>query len=168
MPEIYWVQADIPGRVGVAMRPRGGNYLADDMTLYRRLGVDTLVSALGEKEVRDNWLEQCHSHATAAGIDFVHFPIPNLLTPNYETALPRMQELATRVAEGKGVAIHCFAGIGRSPTMAASILVLLGLDPADAWERIRAVRQVELPDTKAQYEWVLGIPEWLGGPGISK
>ena len=70
-----------------------------------------------------------------------------------------------RSGPGKGVAIHCFAGIGRSPTMAASILVLLGLDPADAWERIRAVRQVELPDTKAQYEWVLGIPEWMEAVG---
>jgi protein-tyrosine phosphatase len=161
VPEIFWVDANIPGRVGVAMRPRGGNYLADDMPLFKAAGVDVLVSALGEREVRENWLSDCGSHASAAGIEFVHFPIPNLLTPPYETAMPVIGSLAERVARGQGLATHCFAGIGRSTTIAASILVVLGLDPEDAWERIRAVRGVQLPDTKAQYEWVLGIPGWL-------
>ena len=150
------------------MRPRGGNYLADDMPLFKAAGVDVLVSALGEKEVRDNWLGTCGDHCSTAGIEFVHFPIPNLFTPEYETALPRMRELASHVAEGRGVAVHCFAGVGRSPTIAASMLVLLGIDPEDAWERVRAARQVELPDTKAQYRWVLGIPEFVAAAAAGR
>jgi protein-tyrosine phosphatase len=143
------------------MRPRGGNYLIDDMAFFRSSGVDTLVSALGEKEVRDNWLEDCALHASAAGLDFIRFPIPNLLTPRYADAVPTILELAARVREGRGVAVHCFAGIGRSPTIAASILVILGHEPESAWELVRAARQVELPDTNEQYNWVLGLPAFL-------
>ena len=161
MPELFWVSADLPGRVAVALRPRGGNYLTGDMAYFRASGVDTLVSALGAKEVRDNWLEDAARHATDAGLEFVHFPIPNLLTPRYADALPQLQVLAGHVREGRGVAVHCFAGIGRSPTIAASILVLLGHEPALAWELVRAARQVELPDTNEQYNWVLGLPEFL-------
>ena len=44
------------------------------------------------------------------------------------------------VKRGGKVYIHCAAGIGRAPTMAAAYLVSTGLTPAQAWKQIKRVR----------------------------
>jgi protein-tyrosine phosphatase len=44
------------------------------------------------------------------------------------------------IARGGGVYIHCGAGVGRAPALAAAYLVSTGLSPQEAWARIRAVR----------------------------
>ncbi|MCA0457661.1 MAG: dual specificity protein phosphatase family protein [Chloroflexi bacterium] len=44
------------------------------------------------------------------------------------------------VRKGGKVYIHCAAGIGRAPTMAAAYLVSTGLTPAQAWAKIEKVR----------------------------
>jgi len=44
------------------------------------------------------------------------------------------------IAEGRGVYIHCAAGVGRAPMMAAAYLVRTGMSAAQAWDTIRQVR----------------------------
>ncbi len=159
MAEIYWVDATLPGKVGVCERPRGGNFLRDDMHHLRQLGVDVLVSALVDQEVERAWLLPAPEAATLAGIELVRIPTSNLGTPNLEDVFPLLEQLAARVRDGHGVAAHCWAGVGRSPTIAASLLVLLGHEPEDAWTRITLARGRETPDTKEQTRWVHGLWE---------
>jgi len=44
------------------------------------------------------------------------------------------------IAAGHGVYIHCAAGVGRAPMMAAAYLVHTGMSAALAWDAIRQVR----------------------------
>ena len=154
VPKLFWVPAPFPGRLAVAERPRGGDWLAADLARFRAEGVDTLVSALAGGEVRECWLEEAPAAAEACGLAFLHLPTPNLLTLPVDEALPVFEELAAQVRAGRGVAVHCHASVGRAPTIVTSVLALLGLDPADAWARVEAVRGKRVPDTNIQRDWV--------------
>ena len=62
--------------------------------------------------------------------------------------------IVTRLNEGKAVAVHCRAGIGRSSLIAACVLVLLGFAPGMAFDLIGKARGVKVPDTEGQRDWV--------------
>jgi protein-tyrosine phosphatase len=160
MPELFWVPTPFRGRIAVAERPRGGDWLASDMAAYHAQGVDILVSALADKEIRESWLEAEHEVAAAAGIAFQRLPVPNLLTLTVEEALTPLQTLADAVAAGRGLAAHCYASVGRAPTIVASVLVLLGIEPEDAWDRVRAARGKPVPDTNIQRNWVRQLRDY--------
>jgi len=154
VPKIFWVPTDAPGRLAVVGRPRAGHFLGDDMRAYRAAGLDTLVSALPLEEATKCWLHEEGAAAAAAGLTFLHFPVPNLLTPEPVAALTALAPLAAAVREGRAVGAHCFAGVGRSPLIVASILALLGIDPDEAWRRVARARGRDVPDTHLQRAWV--------------
>ncbi len=154
MAQLYWVGGFPPARVAVASRPRGGDWLYDDMAAMRGAGLDILVSALPPEEARLVWLQDEGEAARAAGLEFVHFPVPNLLTPEVTAAAPVLAGLAERVRAGAAVAAHCYAGQGRSPMLIASVLALLGHDPDAIWHHIRLARGIPVPDTDIQRRWV--------------
>ena len=52
--------------------------------------------------------------------------------------------------------VHCRGGLGRAGTIAARLLIELGIEPATAIERVRAVRPGAI-ETRAQEEYVLNI-----------
>ena len=56
--------------------------------------------------------------------------------------------------------IHCAAGIGRAPTMAAAYLVTTGLTPTEAWAKIKQVRPFIRP-TPGQEEQIVALVEGL-------
>jgi hypothetical protein len=65
---------------------------------------------------------------------------------------PTMEALQRGVAfigdvinQGGKVYIHCGAGVGRAPTMAAAYLISTGLTPNEAWHKIRLVRKFIRP-----------------------
>ncbi|MFN0148027.1 MAG: tyrosine protein phosphatase [Dehalococcoidia bacterium] len=171
MARLYWVEGFSPVRIAVVERPRGGDWLDGEMRALRAAGLDILVSALQPLEVRETWLEREAEAATAAGIEFLSFPIGNMLTPVMSEALPVLEELAADLREGRSVAAHCHASQGRGPTIVASLLTLLGHDPAEVWARIRLARGLVVPDTDAQRRWVAELVrharrDWRGpAPG---
>jgi len=55
--DVFWIPGDRPGRIGIATRPRGGDWLKDDMRFLRTAGTDLLVSMLTPGEVRELQLE---------------------------------------------------------------------------------------------------------------
>lgn len=154
MPELYWVDVPAAGRMAVSRRPRGGLWLADDMRALRGLGVDTLVSLLMPGELRVLQLEEEEEHAVAAGLSFVSLPVPDLSPPSSVEIVAGLLSLRDEVASGRTIVAHCRERIGRSPLCVASVLVLLGVQPGDAWERIAKVRGRDVPDTAAQGRWV--------------
>jgi predicted protein tyrosine phosphatase len=64
------------------------------------------------------------------------------------------------IEHGGKVYIHCAAGIGRAPTMAAAYLVSAGLTPTQAWARIKGVRPFIRP-TPGQEEQIRALVEVL-------
>ena len=89
------------------------------------------------------------------GIEFLSFPIRDRDVPKSfsETKL-LIDRLALQLRAGVGIAIHCRAGIGRSGLIAGCVLVKLGVPFADVFPMIIRARDLKVPDTAAQAEWV--------------
>jgi hypothetical protein len=155
--EIFAVEGPWPGRLAVITRPRAGHFLADDLRRLRREGFDVLVSALTPGEAARLWLEDAESACRQQGIEFLSYPIGNLQTPAPDGALSTWPVWCDRLRAGEGFAIHCWGGIGRSPLIAASLLALSGVAPAEAWRRVEAARGCQVPDTYEQRDWVAAL-----------
>jgi len=157
VPQLFRIPTPYRGRLAVVERPRGGDWLAADMAALRAAGVDTLVSALVDEEMTGAWLEAEEQAAREAGLCFLRLPISNLGTPLDERARCSLHALADEVRSGRFVAAHCFASVGRSPLIVASIMVLLGADPEFAWDELEICRGRQVPDTREQRSWVHGL-----------
>ena len=151
--DLYWIDGPWNGRLAIAARPRGGDWLEDEVRSWRRAGLDVIVSLLTPDEVAEFDLggegQACRQH----GVEFVSIPIPDRGVPNSrKTSLTLTHTLAERLAAGKGVAVHCRQGIGRSALLAACLLVIAGKDPETAFRRIHEARGYPMPDTSEQRE----------------
>jgi hypothetical protein len=88
-------------------------------------------------------------------MEFIAFPVPDGGVPaSTRETMALAEAIVARLDEGKAVAVHCRAGIGRSSLIAACVLVLLGLAPGMAFDRIGKARGVKVPDTEGQRDWV--------------
>lgn len=161
--ELYSVEGPWPGRLSLCARPRSGPWLEGDVRALRSAGVGVLVSALTAEEVAKLGLEPVGEACAAEGVTHVSFPVGNLLTPPLEVALPALRLWDAELAGGRAVAMHCWATVGRSPTLAAGLLVVGGVSPGSAWERVEAARGCPVPDTREQREWVFALERRLRG-----
>jgi protein-tyrosine phosphatase len=146
-----------PGRLATMAHPPGGSELPGAMAALAGAGVDMLVSALCDHEVRELTLTAQAAEAARAGIEFVNLPIVDGGVPE-PTDLRAVRGLVNRLAAAvradRFVVTHCWAGIGRSSMLAGATLVRLGVDPAEAWRLIRAARGHPVPDNPAQEAWL--------------
>lgn len=160
--ELYWVRGPWPGRLAIMPRPRGGDWLEDEIQAWRRSGVDAIVSLLTTDEVSDLSLADEGELCRANGIQFFSFPITDRGTPSSgEDFSDLVMKLAERLADGKNVAIHCRQGIGRAAVVAICLLVLSGMDPQAAVQRVSAARGCPVPETPEQRRWIADFAKLL-------
>jgi protein-tyrosine phosphatase len=153
--ELHWVDGPWPGKLALAARPRGGDWLADEMAGWCWAGVDAVISLLTPEEEYLLDLTQEESEARTLGMDFVSFPIPDREVPSSESALAAaLEKVDTDLSSGKNVVIHCRQGVGRSGLVAGCLLVAKGVNPEAAVERLSAARGVSIPETAAQRRWI--------------
>ncbi|WP_082565431.1 protein-tyrosine phosphatase family protein [Duganella sp. Root1480D1] len=67
--------------------------------------------------------------------------------------LALVHELTALVQNGRGVAVHCRAGIGRSGLAAACVLLRLGIPALEVFGMLSQARRLPVPDTESQIEW---------------
>ena len=53
---LFWVEGPWLGRMAISPRPRGGEWLDDEMKGWRRTGFDAIVSLLGPHERPKTWI----------------------------------------------------------------------------------------------------------------
>ncbi|MFC8825267.1 tyrosine protein phosphatase [Streptomyces sp. NPDC057137] len=158
-PTLFTVDLPGPGRLSTMAKPRGADWLDDEMRGLRDAGVDVLVCALTAAERDELGLSDEERAAGAAGLRFVSVPIPDRTTPpDLAAILPTLRELAARLADGAHVGTHCRAGIGRASLLAAALLILGGTDQDTAWAALEKARGLAVPDTAEQREWTLRLP----------
>ena len=148
------MESPYPGRLAVCMRPRGGMWLADDLRRLQRGGWGILVSAIMPGEIELLHLGAIGKVCESVGVEHVSFPIGNLQVPDDEQAVVMFEAISQKLRSGGNVAAHCYGSIGRSPLIVASLLVMAGVPPEEAWTRIRIVRDEQVPDTYEQRDWV--------------
>ena len=77
----FWVETDNQIRVAIVSRPRGGDWLEDEVSQMKQAGVDILVSMLQPDEATESGLSAEAELCAAGGIEFRSFPIPDRETP---------------------------------------------------------------------------------------
>ncbi len=155
LTELHWVDGPWPGKLALTARPRGGDWLADEMAHWRNAGVDTVVSLLEADEELDLGLAKEASEAHAHGMRFKSLPIPDRQVPNSDTHFANLiDELDSELTAGRNVAVHCRQGVGRTGLVAGCLLVLKGFEPGNAMSRLSDARGIEIPETEAQRHWI--------------
>jgi atypical dual specificity phosphatase len=76
----------------------------------------------------------------ANGLELLHLPVPDFTPPSKETIDDFLKHARFYRHEGKGIVVHCGAGIGRTGTMIACYLVDKGFEPAEAIKLVREAR----------------------------
>ena len=158
--EIWRLEGPWVGTLALCSKPRAGWFLEDDIRSLGSLGFHLLISALTSEEVVRSELERVPAACESAGLEFAHFPVGNLQVASAELAHPHLIAWHERLQCGDSLAIHCWASVGRGPTLAAALLVVGGVEPARAWEQIEAVRGRQVPDTKEQRAWAEAFASW--------
>jgi protein-tyrosine phosphatase len=152
--EIYWISGIRGGRLAVMPRPRGGDWLEDEIKSLRNQGVDTVVSLLTTNEMTELGLSNEPMLCQRDHIEYISYPIADRQVPDSTApTIELVRRIRTQLKQGKSVAIHCRAGIGRSGLMAACVLVAEGVDVTDAFEIIGTARGTAVPDTQEQKDW---------------
>jgi len=153
--ELYWVDGPWRGKLAMSARPRGGEWLSDDIASWRRAGIDAVLSLLTPDEEHDMNLREEASEAKKQQMEFISFPIPDRQIPNSEPKWAGVLEEVTRtLSEGKNVVVHCRQGIGRSGLAVACLLVRKGMSPGAAVELASAARGISVPETPEQRDWI--------------
>jgi hypothetical protein len=147
----FWVETGNQLRLAIVPRPRGGDWLENEVAQMKRAGVDVLVSMLQVEEANELGLSREATVCEAAG----SFPIPDRESPLSTASFTHFVEgLKAEVHAGRSVAVHCRASIGRSSLLLAALLCAEGFTPADAFRRISVARGLQVPDTPDQVRWV--------------
>lgn len=165
--DVYWVPGPWPGRLGIVPRPRGGDWLADEVRAWREAGLQVVASLLTPGEVAELELRDEERRCLEQGLEFHGLPIPDRGVPASRKAWRHLiGQIEQALAAGKSVAAHCRQGIGRASMIVASVLVDTGESAADAFRKIEEARGRPVPDTAEQRDWVAslagGEPRELG------
>lgn len=157
---LYTVQELSIGKLSIMPRPRGGDWLLDDIKALSLYGVDILVSLLTPGEVAELNLGEEADICQHQGITCISYPIIDRSVPPFSVeTFALLERIKTYLAEGKHIAVHCWMGLGRSALVAASVLVLSGYSPEDACNLLSSARGYTVPETQEQRAWVEALPQ---------
>ena len=156
MNDIFWIKGNPPAPLAIVLRPRGDDWLEDDLLKLKQGGIETVVSMLEEDEAVLLALADESVLAKKTGLQFLSFPIPDTQVPT-DTAAFRsfVAGLANRLRAGERIGVHCRGSIGRSTVIAACTLIQLGWPPKTALANIASARGLAVPDTQEQEDWIL-------------
>ena len=105
----------------------------------RRAGLSRIVCLTPREEITS--LSVPYHQALRQGslpCAWMHLPMRNFaLSEDAQAFRDGVEDLARALREGESILLHCAAGIGRTGTAAACVLKRLGLDRAQALQRVR-------------------------------
>ncbi len=160
--ELFWIKGPWPGHLAIMPRPRGGDWLEEEIQAWRRSGIDVIVSLLTPDEHAELNLVEEGNLCRAHGIEFVSFSIMDRGVPPSTEALSDLTTaLASQLAEGKSIAVHCRQGIGRAGLVAICLLLLSGVEQGAARASVSSARGCSVPETPEQLRWITSFAKSL-------
>jgi len=131
------------GVIGMTLCPGWEQDLDADLSLIKDWGASALVSLMEKDEM--DWLGvgDIPEKTMALGMKHFHLPIVDLDVPNEEFErnwVEAGESIRNILLSGESIVIHCLAGLGRTGTIAARLLIELGTDADIAINQIRIAR----------------------------
>ena len=122
-----------------------------------------------ESELIEYRVEGLGEAVAASGLEWHHLPIIDADVPRepFEERWVRSgARLRDQLACGRRILLHCRGGLGRTGTIAARLLVELGMPPKEAIEAVRKARPntIETSAQEAHVRSVRPIPPVAGEP----
>lgn len=109
----------------------GGQHRQRGLAQMRDLGITAVVNMREESDDAQRGLALDH---------YLWLSTTDDTAPATEDLERGVDFISRHIAEGHGVYIHCAAGVGRAPMMAAAYLMRTGMSAAQAWDAIRQAR----------------------------
>ncbi|MCF7200749.1 protein phosphatase [Pseudomonas oligotrophica] len=138
---------DVPGCSGrLIFTPCPGSRetgVAEALDTLRAAGAEALVTLMPAAELEQNQAGELPALCAARDLQWFHLPVADEQVPldDFDAAWRQARErIQALLDEGRGVAIHCKGGSGRTGLIAARILIDRGLPRAEAVTRVQALR----------------------------
>lgn len=139
---------ELAGRLALGFAPgrSTGRWKARDLevdlgSLRRDHGISRLVCLVEEHELESLGIPHLLTQAESEGLQALHVPLPDGGTPKDPEAMEALvASVLGWLAAGEDVFLHCWAGLGRTGTVAAACLIARGCNPSEAVDLVRKVR----------------------------
>ena len=128
---IYWINEQVVGEkmLGIMPRPRGNDWLDDEIKWLKIREVDCLVSLLESSEIYELELGKEAELCQINNIQFINFPIKDVNVPSEKKYFIQLvNRLNEYLNDSKKIVIHCRMGIGRASVLASAILIKRGIN----------------------------------------
>ena len=159
---IYWVDTFKKGNLGMMARPKGNDWLEDEILKLKKFKVGVVVSLLEKHEELTLEIAEESRLCSKHDIEFINFSIPDRGTPKDINAFVTLiTHIDSRLKDEKNVVVHCRMGIGRTTLVTAALLLKNDFEPEDIFSYLSEIRTLTVPDTKAQKEWIYAIKNKL-------
>ena len=143
------------GSITMMPKPPGGSQLNAYIQYLKSRKINVLVSLLQYQEMVTHALINEGSECETASIKFINFHIKDHDTPQFFVPFNHLiHQLVNHIEKGENIAIHCYAGIGRTGLIAASILIKMGMQVDEALIKLSQVRGLRVPETIQQITWL--------------
>ena len=133
-----------PGTSAFGLLPGDTHALLDaDLVTVRQWGAEALVTLLEPHEMTLLGIEAIGERAGVMGMQWWHLPITDCCAPaaSFESHWHDAGPALHGILDGGGrLVLHCRAGLGRSGTIAARLLIERGLDADRAVTAVRRAR----------------------------
>jgi ADP-ribosyl-[dinitrogen reductase] hydrolase len=132
-----------------------------DLQAIAAWGAKSVVTLVEAHELIALGVEGLGTSVAAYGMRWFHLPIRDVSAPgsSFEEAWVRAgSQLRNILVNGDDVFVHCKGGLGRAGTVAARLLVELGIAPEQAVADVRAARPGAI-QTREQEAHVLALTQ---------
>lgn len=139
----------LPGRIFRSPMPfRIGDLRGEIFDQFRDQSVAVVVLLAERGEYLAKTGKDLPLFYISEGLEVIHLPVPDFGVPHKGDLEVAIAETIAQAREGKNIAIHCYAGFGRTGLFAACLAKrVLGLsgDEAVAWVRKYIPGALEMP-----------------------
>ena len=142
------------GKLYVSPMPYGPYDTANQLLgSYRRARIHAVIPLVTEDEISRKAKRNLFKAYTKAGIEILHYPVPDLTSPKREDVLAAVGALEQHlVHEGVNVAVHCNAGIGRTGVIVSCVVQrLMQLPVGEIADYLRQYMMIDMTDEQRRF-----------------